>query len=67
MSIKLWKLVLGFYPSKFLLSIWVMPYKIRSELASLVKQLFMDRVRRRTSRKTRSRILVVRMDFLSVG
>lgn len=28
------------------MSIWVMPYKIRSELASLVKQLFMDRVRR---------------------
>ena len=44
-----------------------MPFKIRSELASLVKQLFMDRVHRRTSRKARSRILVVRMDFQRSG
>ena len=44
-----------------------MPYKIRSELASLVKQLFMDRVGRRTSRKARSRILVARMDFQRSG
>ena len=43
-----------------------MPYKIRSELASLVKQLFMERVRRRP-RKARSRILVVRIDFQGSG
>lgn len=55
------------FPLQFLLSIWVMPDKIRSELASLVKQLFMDRVRRRTSRKARSRILVVRMDSQRSG
>ncbi len=44
-----------------------MPNMIRSELASLVKQLFMGRVRRRTSRKARSGMLVVRMDFQRSG
>ncbi len=44
-----------------------MPDKIRSELASLVKQLFTDRVRRRTSRKARSGISVVRMDFQRIN
>ena len=44
-----------------------MPYMMRSELASLVKKLFMGRVRRRTSRKARSRMLVVLMDFQRAG
>ena len=61
MSIKLWKFVSGFYPSSS--CICVMPYMMRSELASLMKKLFMGRVRRSTFRKARSRILVGLMDF----
>lgn len=36
------KIAFKILPLKFILSIWLMPYMIRSELASLVKKLFIE-------------------------